>query len=73
MNVWSRRIHRGLAVVFTASVIITVIALVQAEPVIWLSYIPLFPLALLFVTGAYMFVLPYRNRRRIGRNAATER
>jgi hypothetical protein len=51
-------------VFFTVSVLITTIALMQAEPVLWVSYVPLLPLALLFLTGAYMFVLPYASRRR---------
>jgi hypothetical protein len=57
-----RQIHRLMAVLFTLSVIATTVALMQAEPVVWVSYIPLFPLALLFCTGAYMFVLPLRSR-----------
>jgi hypothetical protein len=57
-----RQIHRLMAVLFTLSVIATTVALMQAEPVVWVSYIPLFPLALLFCTGAYMFVLPLRAR-----------
>lgn len=64
---WVRQAHRWVAVVFTVSVIATTVALMQAEPVIWVSYVPLFPLALLFLTGAYMFVLPYTARRRAAR------
>ena len=29
------------------------------EPAQWVYYLPLFPLALLMVTGLYMFVLPH--------------
>ncbi|MFC5231737.1 hypothetical protein [Pseudonocardia zijingensis] len=61
---WIRWLHRWFAVFFTVSVLITTIALMQAEPVLWVSYVPLLPLALLFLTGAYMFVLPYASRRR---------
>ena len=39
-------------------------ALAQAEPILWMSYVPLAPLFLLFVTGVYLFALPYFARRR---------
>jgi cellulose synthase/poly-beta-1,6-N-acetylglucosamine synthase-like glycosyltransferase len=68
---WSNKIrqfHRWLAMAFTATVIVTFVALAQKEPVVWVSYVPLLPLALLWLTGMYMFVLPYaikwRSRRR---------
>jgi hypothetical protein len=48
--------------VFTVSIIVTVIALVQEEPIVWVSYIPLFPLAVLLLTGLYLFALPYVRR-----------
>lgn len=56
---WIRQSHRWIAVAFTLSVVATFIALAQPEPLVWVSYVPLLPLALLFLTGAYMFVLPY--------------
>jgi len=64
---WSIRIrqfHRWASVVFTLTVIVTTIALAQKEPVVWVSYVPLLPLALLQLTGMYLFVLPYAARRR---------
>jgi hypothetical protein len=61
---WVRQIHRWLAVVFTVTVVATTVALAQPEPVVWVSYLPLFPLAVLFLTGLYLFVLPYLVRRR---------
>lgn len=66
MNNWIRRIHRWLAVAFTLAVIATSIALAQDQPIAWMSYTPLFPLGLLFLTGVYMFVLPYIAKRRPG-------
>jgi len=33
--------------------------LAQAKPIVWVSYLPLLPLALLTFTGLYLFVLPY--------------
>jgi archaellum biogenesis protein FlaJ (TadC family) len=59
MNKWMRQIHRWLSVAFTVSVIVTFIALAQKTPIVWVSYVPLAPLALLAVTGLYLFALPY--------------
>ena len=59
---WNRFIrvtHRWMSIVFTVAVIATFIALSQKEPIVWVSYVPLFPLAVLFVTGLYLFALPY--------------
>ena len=61
-NHWVRQTHRWLAIVFTLSVIVTFVALRQEKPLVWVSYVPLFPLALLAVTGLYLFVLPYANK-----------
>ena len=66
-NHWVRQIHRWLSIAFTVSVIVTFIALAQKKPVVWVSYVPLAPLALLLLTGLYLFVLPYIARRRSGR------
>ena len=63
---WIRQLHRWLAIAFTVTVIVTFIALAQEKPVVWVSYVPLFPLALLLVTGLYLFVLPSVSRRRGG-------
>jgi len=68
-NHWVRQTHRWLAIVFTVTVIITFIALRQEKPLVWVSYVPLFPLALLAVTGLYLFVLPYAAKWRSGRRS----
>ena len=52
------------------SVIVTFVALQQEKPLVWVSYVPLFPLALLAVTGLYLFVLPYAAKWRSGRRDA---
>jgi hypothetical protein len=54
-----RQIHRWLSIAFTLTVIVTFVALAQKDPVVWVSYLPLLPLALLWFTGMYLFVLPY--------------
>lgn len=70
---WIRQLHRWLAATFTVTVLVTAVALAQEEPVVWVSYVPLLPLALLLFTGLYLFVLPHatkwRDRRRIVRES----
>jgi hypothetical protein len=61
-NRWIRQIHRWLAMTFTVTVIVTFVALARAEPVVWVSYVPLLPLALLLLTGLYLFLLPYATK-----------
>jgi predicted Na+-dependent transporter len=58
-NKWVRQFHRWMSIAFTVAVIATFIALAQAKPIVWVSYLPLLPLALLTFTGLYLFVLPY--------------
>jgi hypothetical protein len=65
-----RQFHRWVAMVFTLTVIITFIALAQKNPVVWVSYVPLLPLALLLLTGLYLFALPYAAKWRSGRGSA---
>ena len=65
---WIRRVHRWMSIAFTLTVIATFIALAQKEPLVWVSYVPLAPLALLFFTGLYLFALPYASRWRRGRH-----
>ncbi|MBV1849539.1 hypothetical protein [Catellatospora tritici] len=71
MNKTIRQIHRWTAIAFTVTVIASFIALAQKDPAIWVSYIPLLPLAVLLLTGLYLFALPYIARRR-GRRGATQ-
>jgi len=65
-NKWMRQIHRWLSIAFTVSVIVTFVALAQKPPLVWVSYVPLAPLALLLLTGLYLFVLPHATRWRSG-------
>lgn len=62
-----RQIHRWLSIAFTVAVVATTIALAQKEPIVWMSYVPLAPLALLAITGLYLFCLPYAAKWRDGR------
>ncbi|MCL1633957.1 hypothetical protein M2650_04780 [Luteimonas sp. SX5] len=71
-NKWIRQFHRWMSILFTLTVVVTFIALTRENPVVWVSYVPLFPLALLFVTGLYLFALPYVLKRRGGERATGE-
>jgi hypothetical protein len=54
-----RQFHRWVSAAFVLAVAATSIALAQKEPIQWMAYAPLAPLALLAITGVYMFFLPY--------------
>jgi hypothetical protein len=63
MSSWIRQIHRWLSIVFLVIVIAIFAALgMGQEPPQWTYFLPLLPLALLMLTGLYMFVLPYAER-----------
>ena len=55
---WVRQIHRWLSIAFTVAVIANIVALGQEEPGVWVGFLALLPLALLLLTGLYLFVLP---------------
>jgi len=61
-NKWIRQIHRWLSMIFTVTVVATFIALAQEKPIVWVSYVPLAPLALLLLSGLYLFALPYASK-----------
>ena len=64
-NKWIRQTHRWLSIAFTVTVIANFVAMTQGPPPAWVTYAPLLPLAVLLLTGLYLFVLPYASR---GRN-----
>jgi ABC-type polysaccharide/polyol phosphate export permease len=67
-NKWVRQIHRWLSIVFMAVVTAIFAALgLGKEPAYWVYFLPLAPLALLLLSGLYLFVLPYTARWRSGR------
>ena len=73
-NAWVRQIHRWVSIAFTVTVVANFIALAQgggAPPPRWVTNTPLPPLALLALTGLYMFVLPYAAKRRGARRAVS--
>jgi heme A synthase len=70
-NLRVRQIHRWVSMIFTVAVItVTILVLVQDQPAEWVYLSPLLPLALLLLTGLYLFALPYLSRRRAAERRA---
>ena len=69
MRNFIRQSHRWLSIVFTVTVIANFVARARgaAAPPAWVTYSPLFPLALLLFSGLYLFLLPYAATWRRGR------
>ena len=69
---WIRQLHRWVSIAFTATVVANFVALAMGpgQPPAWVTYAPLLPLALLLLSGLYLFVLPYSARWRGGRRTA---
>jgi len=69
VHIWIRQTHRWVSMAFTLTVIANFVALSlgQGQPPNWITYSPLLPLALLLLTGLYLFALTYLVRRRAGR------
>jgi hypothetical protein len=63
---WIRQTHRWLSIAFTLTVIANFAVRIRGEPAAWITYSPLLPLALLLLTGLYLFALPYTVRGRGG-------
>lgn len=66
-----RQAHRWISAAFVVVVLITWVTLANKGP-IWVSYTPLVPLALLAISGIYMFFLPYFAKGRSGRRSAVQ-
>mgnify|MGYP003576511181 FL=1 len=65
---WIRQTHRWLSITFTVLVIVNIVlnfvAPASEQLTLWVGLVTLLPLALLMVSGLYLFVLPYLIRRR---------
>jgi hypothetical protein len=64
---WIRQTHRWLSITFTLLVIINIaLNFVSGleQIALWVGMLTLLPLALLMLTGLYLFALPYLARRR---------
>jgi heme A synthase len=56
---WIRQSHRWLSMAFTLAVIVNIVAIAQKKYTNPMGLLAVIPLALLFFTGLYLFVLPY--------------
>ena len=66
-NKWVRQSHRWVSIAFAAAVIVNGVAVGMKKYNGWLGLSALVPLALLLLTGLYLFVLPYAGKWRRGR------
>jgi hypothetical protein len=72
MNNWVRKLHRMVALVFTLVVFVVTIAMMGDEPPAqWVYLMPLPLLGLLWLSGIYLYVLPYFAKKRKARIGAT--
>ena len=64
MQLWIRKTHRWLSMIFTITVLanIAVMSVREGQPPAWITYAPLLPLAILMISGLYLFWLPYRKK-----------
>ncbi len=62
---WIRVAHRWVSVAFVA-IVLAIFAMLGMgrEPAQWIYFVPLAPLALLAISGLYMFFLPYVSKKR---------
>ena len=67
---WIRQAHRWVSMAFTLTVIANFAAMTRGTPPAWITYAPLLPLALLLISGLYLFALPYVDRRAARPSAA---
>jgi hypothetical protein len=67
MSKWLRQFHRWISIAFTLGVVVNtvVIATGEGEPAFWVYLLALIPLALLLITGLYLFAVPYLRRRTV--------
>jgi hypothetical protein len=66
-NKWIRQTHRWLSIAFTVAVVINGVTVVQGKYNAKLGLMAVAVLALMWVTGMYLWVLPYAARWRSGR------
>lgn len=67
-NKWIRQTHRWLSMGFTVAVIINIVAIARGRYSTGVGLLAVATLALQFVTGLYLFVLPYANKWRSARS-----
>lgn len=62
---WMRQLHRWLSIAFTLTVVANFAVRTQGEPPAWVTYAPLFPLALLLRDSARATAWAEQSFRRI--------
>ena len=65
-----RKLHRWVSMLFVLTVIANFVAMAGGTPPAWVTYSPLLPLAVLMLSGLYLFFQPYVARRRQGATGA---
>lgn len=63
---WIRQFHRWLSIAFTLAVIANLLVTGREKIALYVGLFTLLPLALLLVTGLYLFALPYLAKARSG-------
>ena len=75
MNKRVRQFHRWMSMAFTLAVISNVVVNFviagQEQLALWVGVATLVPLALLMLTGLYLFALPYAAKWRSGQSAGS--
>jgi hypothetical protein len=66
-NAWIRQAHRWLSVAFTLMVIANLLVRGREPIALYVGLATLVPLALMLLSGLYLFALPYLARRHAGR------
>ncbi|QSQ25778.1 hypothetical protein JY651_12955 [Pyxidicoccus parkwayensis] len=56
-----RQFHRWLSITFTLAVLANFAVMGKGQIAVWVGSLTLLPLALLLITGLYLFALPYAN------------
>ena len=68
-NKWMRQTHRWMSIAFTLAVIVNIVAIALKKYTNSMGLLAVLPLAFLFLTGVYLFVLPYAAKWRSGQRA----
>lgn len=71
-NHWIRQAHHLLSMAFTVTVVANILVIASGQrkaPPPWVTYSPRIPLALLTLSGQYLFVRPQDAQWRGGRSA----
>jgi heme A synthase len=68
-NKWMRQIHRWLSIALTVAILVNGIAVLQGKYTNRLGLMAVAPFALLFLSGLYLFMLPYVAKWRSARRA----